>query len=221
METNVRVKFCGMQSMKDIQHCMEADYLGFIVEVPSSKRNLSLENAKSLIHNEMYDFKSVAVTTSINAIPNISATVNPDFIQIHTKIPNPDTLLETLEQENQRFIITIGSSSQQDVNKDLLNHELALKSEFILIESIKNGTISGGSGKMRDYGKTAEIIKENKKLKFTIAGGLNPANIYDIVVKTAPYGIDVSSGIENSNGTKDRNLVEQLLTNIEKYNRIV
>ena len=210
-----------MQSIKDIQHCMEADYLGFIVEVPSSKRNLSLEHAKSLIHNTTYDFKSVAVTTTIHANPTISATVNPDYKQIHTKIPNPDSLLETLEKEHQRFIVTIGSSNQHDVNKDLLIHELALKSEFILIESAKNGAILGGSGEIRDYGKTAEIIKENKKLKFTVAGGLNPNNIYDIVVKTAPYGIDVSSGIEISNGTKDRNLVEQLLTNIEKYNRIV
>ncbi len=218
MKEKLKVKFCGLQSEEDIQNCIQADYLGFIVEVPESKRNISLEQAEKLIHHSNYEFTAVAVTKNLNKIELISETIHPDFIQLHTKIQDLDNVLGRLETIDQQFILTIGSSENEIINAKILNHEIGSKSEYILIDSIVDNNIAGGSGKTQNLLKTAEIIEKNNKLRFVIAGGLNSENVINFVQKIKPYGVDVSSGIENTNNIKDRKLINKFLSTLEQYN---
>lgn len=217
MRQNLKIKFCGLQSEEDIQKCSKADYLGFIVEVPSSKRNLTLEQAEKLINQSNCEFISVAVTRNLNKIESISETIHPDFIQLHTKIQDCDSMLEHLEMLDQRFIVTIGSSDNEMINTNVLTHEIGLKSEYILLDSIVDKTIAGGSGKTQNLVKTAKIINENKNLRFMVAGGIRSENVLNVVQTTKPFGVDVSSGIETINNRKDIKLIKNFLTTLEKY----
>jgi len=56
----------------------------------------------------------------------------------------------------------------------------------------------GGTGKAFDWNLIPKCDKE-----FFLAGGINLNNIKE-AVKLNPYGIDLSSGVENEKGEKDR-----------------
>jgi hypothetical protein len=68
----------------------------------------------------------------------------------------------------------------------------------------------GGTGVAFDWGR----IPTGLHRPFLLAGGLNPENVYDAVLATLPWGVDVSSGIELEPGIKDgyrmRTFVEEV-----------
>ena len=61
----VKVKICGITKQEDLIAAITAgaDSLGFIIEVPSSKRNLSLSQAKKLISKTPKNIYTIGVTT--------------------------------------------------------------------------------------------------------------------------------------------------------------
>lgn len=72
---------------------------------------------------------------------------------------------------------------------------------ILLDTTMKGGQAGGGTGKTFDWG-IAESI-QNRGLPVIIAGGLKPENIRDAVAGVRPWGVDVSSGVEQSPGKKD------------------
>src|SRR3546814_10138896 len=72
------------------------------------------------------------------------------------------------------------------------------------------GGIDGGSGQAFDWSRIpAGLVKP-----VILAGGLGIDNVFDAIVRTLPWGVDVSSGVEASPGQKDgdrmRAFVEQV-----------
>lgn len=218
MNQDIKVKFCGMKTLKDLETCRMADYIGFIVGVPKSKRNLSISAVKSLIDKLPQNKKSVIVITDLTLIEPISSEIHPYIIQVHTKIDDLDSLLDLFEKLDQKYALTMGSSEHELLNGEILDHEISAKAEYIIIDSIAGKEISGGKGKPRNFQKTSEIISKYSDLHFLIAGGLKPSNIVEILQETHPYGVDVSSGIENYEGTKDKELVTEFINKIQSFN---
>ncbi len=63
---------------------------------------------------------------------------------------------------------------------------------------------SSGSGQTADWQKAAAIAG---RADLILAGGLSVANAAAAIATVAPWGVDVSSGVESSPGTKDPEMI--------------
>ena len=72
--------------------------------------------------------------------------------------------------------------------------------------------MDGGTGKKFNLQVLLDK-KDDIKKPFFIAGGLNPGNVKEVIEKVDPYGVDVSSGIEETKGKKDEKLLKEFIDN--------
>ncbi len=64
----------------------------------------------------------------------------------------------------------------------------------------------GGTGQTVDWSLAREVAKSAPIL---LAGGLTPNNVQEAIRQVQPYGVDVSSGVEESSGKKDPEKIRQ------------
>ncbi len=209
--TGVRVKICGITRKEDLLAASEAgaDAVGFVVGVASSPRNLSLAEAERLIRQVPPFIKSVLVTVprSIDEFSDYEK-INPDAIQIHgenlqfldaVRLKLPNTIL-------------IGAINTQ-FTKDL---DLAFKTtklfDAILLDSYSKGRY-GGTGITHDWKLSKQIRQLIQPKPLILAGGLNSKNVAKAVEIAEPYGVDVSSGVEQKPGIKSYRKIVEFIKN--------
>jgi phosphoribosylanthranilate isomerase len=71
----------------------------------------------------------------------------------------------------------------------------------------------GGTGMTANWPAAAAVARRRRVL---LAGGLRPDNVGEAIGYVRPFGIDVSSGVEQSPGIKDRRLLAALFEAIRK-----
>jgi phosphoribosylanthranilate isomerase len=59
---------------------------------------------------------------------------------------------------------------------------------------------SSGIGELADWGRAAELARQTEVI---LAGGLSPQNVAEAIQAVRPFGVDVSSGVEEVPGVKD------------------
>lgn len=69
------------------------------------------------------------------------------------------------------------------------------------------GPVSG-SGQTTDWQQAADLAR---RAEVILAGGLTPANVGDAMRRVRPFGVDVSSGVEESPGIKSIQKMEQFV----------
>ena len=76
--------------------------------------------------------------------------------------------------------------------------------------------VSGGAGGSGDIFDWALLPRSRHPV--WLAGGLTPSNVADAVRQCEPWAVDVSSGVEDAPGIKNRNLVEAFIRNARSVN---
>ena len=74
---------------------------------------------------------------------------------------------------------------------------------------------AGGKGEVFDWSvlNRAEPAQSGER-PMILAGGLSPDNVFEGVVATRPWAVDVSSGVERARGDKDPALVAQFVAQV-------
>ena len=197
------IKICGITNLESAEFCIDqnANYLGFVF-YEHSPRNIMNENISETLEKIKNQINLVAVTKdpTESVIEKISE-LPFNFIQVHGNVL-PDKLAEIKIATGMRIIKAFNILSNADLNDINEFQDIA---DFYLFDSK-----SSGSGEVFDWG-----ILGDKQIKkdFFLSGGLNPHNISMAIQKTGTKYIDVSSGVEQIEGIKDKKLIEQFILN--------
>lgn len=197
----VKVKICGITREEDLAVVAAAggDAVGFIVGVPSSKRNLSLKKAEKLVRLVPIFVKSVLVTVpkSIDELLKTYEKLSPDVIQIHG-----ETLPDSILRENLPKTPIIRAVNANSVDAIEVASEASKSFDAILLDSPAHGSY-GGTGIVHDWDLSKRIKKVIRPKPLILAGGLTPSNVEDAIHRVKPYAVDVSTGVESHPGIKD------------------
>ena len=71
---------------------------------------------------------------------------------------------------------------------------------------------SHGTGKFTDFPHWLSNYRE----KLIIAGGLSSANVSEVIKNIKPFGVDVSSGVEDAPGVKNYKKMEEFINEVRR-----
>ncbi len=188
----VKVKICGITNSDDALAAVDfgVDALGFVF-YKGSPRYISPEEAKNILRKipPFVTTVGVFVDEAPDEIERIMRHAAIDVAQLHGHEPPEACVI------NKRVIKAIRV-------KELIDLEPLKKyhvSAFLL--DTYTSEFYGGTGQIFNW----DIAVDAKQFgKIILAGGLNPDNVERAVKWVRPYGVDVSSGVEEEKGKKDR-----------------
>ncbi len=212
--SKVRVKICGITSLKDLAAAVEAgaDAVGFVVDAPKSPRNLPITEAKRLVKATPLFVETVAVTVpkNLSHLETISKKVGSGVIQVHG--------LSGLHKEIRERLTNVCLIGAVQVKPDLKIDavaEVADAFDAVLLDSCVSGNY-GGSGKTHNWNLSKQVRDAIYPKPLILAGGLKPENVKEAISAVKPYAVDVSSGVEASPGTKDPRKVAEFVKNAKE-----
>ncbi len=188
----VRIKICGITLREDALGACEAgaDALGFIFW-QGSKRYIDPDEAKKIVKAlpPFVTTVGVFVDERHDRISEIVDLVGLDVVQLHGT-ESPEFCAAVKRPVVKAFRVT-----GEEVVSELSRYNVSA----YLLDTYREG-VSGGTGETFNWDIARKATVSGRVI---LAGGLTPENISDAVGQVGPYGVDVSSGVEMSEGKKD------------------
>ena len=211
----VRIKMCGTTRKQDAVAAvvLGVDALGFIF-TEQSPRFVTPEFARELI-DTLPPFISrvgVFVDANLNQVKKIVADAGLTQVQLHGK----ESVDYCRELKGWNRSLTVCKSflvGVEAIDQKLTPYYGAI--DCALFDTYVKGK-DGGTGQTFDWNK---LDKQTIEVPIILAGGLNPDNVGEAISRTAPYAVDVNSGIEDSPGAKNHDLLARLIANVREAER--
>jgi phosphoribosylanthranilate isomerase/indole-3-glycerol phosphate synthase/phosphoribosylanthranilate isomerase len=199
------VKICGLTDPDNAAACARAgaDIIG-LVFYSGSPRHVFRSQARSIVtalpdHVPAWGvFVNESLKTMLDTVHNCGLK----GVQLHGQ-ESPE-MIRILKNHGLTVIKAVFASRSPGL--DTVEHMYA-QADYLLIEC-GMGRLPGGNAKTWDYGQSRELAE---KYPVLIAGGLSCDNIQDVLTAAAPYGVDISSGVESAPGYKDIGKVSELI----------
>ena len=196
----MRAKICGITNLEDalVAIAAGADALGFVF-YEKSPRYITPQKAKEIIDKLPPFIERVGLFVNCDA-SFVNETYHDSFLslaQIHFEAE--DDFYKSLEVP---FIKVVRAKSKKEII--MIDKEL-----YHLVDSYVEQY--GGEGKRLDLSWFEGVDCS----KMILAGGLNSQNVAQLS-QYGFYGVDVSSGVEESKGKKDRMKVENFMKAVKR-----
>ena len=209
----IEIKLCGLKepSHFEVAFNLGIKYVGLVL-YKKSPRYLNRETARSLISNSPPGIKKVGlVVDPTNDFLDAISDIDLDMLQLHGS-ETLERVKEIKSRVNVSMIKAIGVKDKKDLE---LVEKYAEIADQILIDAKPNyNSLPGGNGVKFDW----EILEDiTWKFPWFLAGGLNESNIDDALFATNAKKVDLSSGVEDSNGKKNIVKITNFVKKIRKY----
>jgi phosphoribosylanthranilate isomerase len=191
--STVWIKICGMTTPEAVQAALDAqvDAIGFVFA--ESKRQVTPQRANELARPARGRARCIAVTKqpTQQAVDEILAVFKPDSLQSDWRD------LQALRLPRELNLIPVLRAGR-DEPSPLPQH--------LLFEGPVSGTgVPTDWPAARNMARRAELI---------LAGGLTPENVAAAIAQVQPFGVDVSSGVEQSPGLKSPEKIASFVENV-------
>jgi phosphoribosylanthranilate isomerase len=209
-----QVKICGLRSLAEARCARDAgaNLLGFIFWKPG-KRYISPEAAAHIIRalrdesrERAWGAVGVFVDPTADEVESATELCDFDFIQLSGD--EPRALVEAMPRPTFKAVHVRTGAEQAAA--DIVAHD-ALGAARYLLDTHADG-LPGGTGVAFDWAALQAIGS-----RCLIAGGLRPNNVTAALATLAPYGVDVSSGVEYHQGGKDPLLVRSFVEAVRTH----
>jgi phosphoribosylanthranilate isomerase len=175
------IKICGVTTAAAVEAALAArvDAIGFVFA--RSVRELTPQAARALARPASRHLRCVAVVhhPTQAAVDEIVRVFVPDLLQSDAA----DLVTLRLPASLETLAVVRGRSALP-----------APLPERILFEGP-----ASGRGALSDWSAAAELAR---RTRLVLAGGLDEANVAAAIAHVRPYGVDVSSGVEERPGVK-------------------
>ncbi len=225
--TPTAVKFCGITRAEDIEIAcaLGVGALGFIF-APRSARALTPARATELV-----DVVTPGVT-------RIGLFVDPDVDEVRAVLDCvPLDALQFHGEESANFCRQFGlpylkalamgrgqggeSGADRSLGRDLGDASAVIKAHpeasAFVFDAHHPGT-SGGTGVTFDWSR---LDPSAPRPTMILAGGLDPDNVFDAIVKVRPAAVDVASGIECAPGRKHAGRMRHFMSEVGRANDLL
>lgn len=184
------VKFCGFTRKCDVEEAIRCgvDAIGFVF-YKNSPRYVSVNQAHELLQcvvGTTTKTVGVFVDTKPSQIVEIVNKLNLSYAQVYS--------LEIMKQINHKVPVLMGYRIKDE--KDISNISIP-PNGYVLLDSYSPNAY-GGTGVAFDW----NLLRAIPLSKAIISGGLNCENVASLIRSLNPFGVDVSSGIEDAPGKK-------------------
>lgn len=195
-----RVKICGITRSDDAELAVAlgADAIGFVFW-PKSPRAIGRRDARAIA--ERLGAFVTRVGVFVDASPDeVAATVSDvglDVVQLHG-----EENVREYERVPARLLKAVTLADEKGVEA-----AVRLPAHVMPLADAADAVRRGGTGQLAHWPHAARVALGRP---LVLAGGLRPENIRDAIRAVRPWGLDVSSGVEDAPGFKSPERLRQL-----------
>ncbi len=201
-----KVKVCGITRRDDalLAADLGASAIGFVFW-PRSPRYVEPETAAALARELPADVAPVGVFVdpAVSDVRRIAELVGLAAVQLHGD--EPATLCDGLPYRVLKAVAVEGETTRDAAGR--------VPGHITVLLDARDPVRRGGTGRTVDWRVAAGVAARRR---IFLAGGLAPENVGAALETVRPYGIDVSSGVEEQPGRKDAGRLREFFEEVAR-----
>lgn len=213
----MKVKICGIQNPEQAINVgkMRADAIGILVGFGKdlAPNDISMEQARAVVeaaHGLPNPIDTFMLTHAVDPERNIlfASDVQPSHVQLTGDV-TPEGVKQIKQALPDLNIIKVISIMGPEAIQRAKEYDETGALNALLLDS-RVGNMRGGTGRTHDWSISREIARSSH-LPVWLAGGLRVTNLRDAMSIVDPDGVDVETGVQNPDGSKNYDLIREFI----------
>lgn len=199
------------------------DFLGFPLRLPVHHEDLGEEAASTIIRNLEPPAQGVLITYLHRAhdILDLLSFLGASIVQVHGDIEVTELRRMKQYQPDLTIIksVVVGQHPVEELLATLGRTASYVDAYITDTFDPETGAL-GATGKTHDWGVSREVVRQSLR-PVVLAGGLEPGNVRDAILKVRPAGVDAHTGVEDLSGRKSEQRVKKFVSEAREAFRVI